>query len=306
MARLLEDKVVVVTGGGRGVGRGIALEVARAGAAVVVNDPGVSPADDSPAESPADEVVKEIIGTGGRAVANTDSVATYEGALRIIACAMDNFGRIDGVVNNAGILRDVIFHKMDPSDFDAVIDVNLRGPFYVASAAAPQMKAQGSGAYVHMTSTATLIGNFGQANYMAAKLGVVGLSTAISLDMQKVGVISNCIAPFAWTRMVGTIPDDTPEQKARLEGLKKLVPERVAPMTIALLPDAARTLPVNGEVFGVRNNEIFLFSKKRPVRAAHASEGWTPESVIDRAFPALKSSFLPPLRSGDIFTWDPV
>lgn len=305
MTGLLENKVVVVTGGGRGVGRGIAIEAARHGAAVVVNDLGVAPGGEALDETPAGEVVREITSAGGRAVENTDTVATWEGALRIVACAMDHFGRIDGVVNNAGILRDTIFHKMDPDDFDLVLDVNLKGPFYVSRAAAPQMKAQGAGAFVHMTSSSALIGNLGQANYMAAKMGVVGLSTSISLDMERFGVVSNCIAPFAWTRMVGTIPNETPEQQKRVEGLKKMVPERIAPLAVALMSDQARA-GVNGQIFGVRNNEIYFFSKTRPVRIMHDGDGWTPETVLDRAIPALSNDFLPPVRSGQVFSWDPV
>lgn len=306
MAALLEDKAVIVTGGGRGVGRGVALAAARAGAAVVVNDLDVSPSGEAMDEAPAAEVVREITDAGGRAVVNADTVATWQGALRIVQCAMDNFGRVDGVVNNAGILRDAIFQKMDPDLFDLVIDVNLKGPFYVSRAAAPQMKAQGRGAFVHMTSSSALVGNLGQANYMAAKMGVVGLSTAISIDMERAGVISNCIAPFAWTRMVGTIPTDTPEQQRRVEGLKRMVPERVAPLAIALLSDAAREAGVNGQIFGVRNNEIYFFSKTRPIQIMHTTDGWTPESVLDRAIPAFAPQFLPPTRSGQVFCWDPV
>jgi NAD(P)-dependent dehydrogenase (short-subunit alcohol dehydrogenase family) len=208
------------------------------------------------------------------------------------------------VVNNAGILRDTIFHKLPPEDFDLVIDVNLKGPFYVSRAAAPHFKEQASGSFVHMTSSSALIGNFGQANYIAAKAAVVGLSRSIALDMQRFNVTSNCIAPFAWTRMVNTIPTDTPEQQARVEGLKKMVPEKIAPFVAALFSAEGRKR-VNGQIFGVRNNEIFFFSQNRPTHIAHNGDGWTPDTVIERAFPMLEPHFYPLVRSGEVFSWAP-
>ncbi len=301
MSRVLEGKVVIVTGGGRGVGRGIALEAALAGARVVVNDL----VEAASGEDPAGDVVGEIRAAGGEAVASPDNVASWESAQRIVARAIDAFGRVDAVVNNAGILIDAIFHKMKPEDFDQVIDVNLRGPFYVSRAAAPYFKDQGSGVFLHMTSSSALIGNLGQANYSASKLGVVGLSTSISLDMERFGVSSNCIAPFAWTRMVGTIPTDTPEQQARVEGLKRMLPERIAPFAVALMTEDGRKR-VNGQIFGVRNNEIYLFSKTRPIQIMHTADGWTPQAVLDRAIPAFTPNFLAPIRSGQVFNWDPV
>jgi NAD(P)-dependent dehydrogenase (short-subunit alcohol dehydrogenase family) len=305
MSDLLADKVIIVTGGGRGVGRGIALEAGRAGAAVIVNDLGVGPGGEvDGSEGPAQDVANEIIAAGGRAAASTDTVSTWAGAQKIVQAALDHFGRVDGVVNNAGILRDTIFHKLPPEDFDLVIDVNLKGPFYVSRAAAPHFKEQASGSFVHMTSSSALIGNFGQANYIAAKAAVVGLSRSIALDMQRFNVTSNCIAPFAWTRMVNTIPTDTPEQKKRVEGLKKMVPEKIAPFVVALLSDAGRKR-VNGQIFGVRNNEIFFFSQHRPTHIAHNGDGWTPETVIERAFPMFEPHFFPLVRSGDVFSWEP-
>jgi NAD(P)-dependent dehydrogenase (short-subunit alcohol dehydrogenase family) len=249
-------------------------------------------------------VVGKIRAAGGEAIVDGGSVAEWNAAHKMVETAVNTFGRIDIVINNAGILRDVMFHRMSEPEFDEVIAVHLKGSFNVSRAAAPHFKAQGSGAYVHMTSTSGLIGNFGQANYSAAKLGIAALSKSIALDMQKFGVRSNAVAPFAWTRMIDSIPADTPEQKKRLEGLKKLVPERVAPLVVALCADGARD--VTGQIFGVRNNEIFLFSQPRPIRNAHRSEGWTPETVLESALPMMKAGFYGLDRSGDVFTWDPV
>jgi NAD(P)-dependent dehydrogenase (short-subunit alcohol dehydrogenase family) len=304
MKKLLEGKVALVTGGGRGVGRGICLAMAEAGAKVVVNDLGATLEGQPDNEQPALEVVRAIQAMGGEAVADGGSVSEWKDAHQMVKTAVDHFGRIDIVVNNAGILRDVMFHRMSEAEFDAVVAVHLKGSFNVSRAAAPFFKEQGSGAYVHMTSTSGLIGNFGQANYISAKLGVMGLSKSIAIDMQKFGVRSNAVAPFAWTRMVSSIPDETPEQKKRVEGLKKLVPEKVAPFVVALCADEARA--VSGQVFGVRNNEIYLFSQPRPIKTAHRGQGWTPESVLETAIPMMQSEFYPLDRSGDVFTWDPV
>ena len=304
MNRLLEGKVALVTGGGRGVVRGIALALAEAGAKVVVNDLGATLDGQASGEQPAHEVAAAIAALGGEALVDGGSVADWNAAHRMVEAAVERFGRIDIVVNNAGILRDVMFHRMSEAEWDAVIAVHLKGTFNVSRAAAPHFKAQGGGAFVHMTSTSGLIGNLGQANYAAAKLGIVALSKSIAMDMAKFGVRSNAVAPFAWTRMIDSIPAETPEQKKRVDGLKKLVPEKVAPFVVALCADAAKD--VTGQVFGVRNNEIYLFSQPRPVRTAHRGEGWTPESVLETALPTLRADFHALDRSADVFTWDPV
>jgi short-subunit dehydrogenase len=155
-----------------------------------------------------------------------------------------------------------------------------------------------------MTSTSGLIGNFGQANYSAAKLGVAALSKSIALDMQRFGVRSNCIAPFAWSRMTSSIPAETEAEKARVARLQQMTPDKNAPLAVYLASDAAKE--VTGQIFAARHNELFIFSQPRPVRSTHRGEGWTPEAIAEVAMPALKSAFLPLDRSGDVFCWDPV
>ena len=302
--KMVQDKVVVVTGAGGGIGRDMALALAAEGAKVVVNDIGTSTTGEGTDAGPAQKVVEEIKAAGGQAVANMDSVAEGPAAGRIVQCALDHFGRIDGVVNNAGILRDRFFHKMSLDEWDAVIKVHLYGSYYMSRAAATHFKEQERGAFVHMTSTSGLIGNFGQANYSAAKLALVALSKSIALDMQKFQVRSNCIAPFAWSRMIGSIPTDTPEQQARVDKLKQMTPNKIAPLAVYLLSDQAKD--VNAQVFAVRNNEIFLMSQPRPLRSVHQGEGWTPEDIASHAIPALKSSFVPMERSPEVFSWDPI
>lgn len=295
MSGIVAGKVAIVTGAGNGIGKGIALAMAASGASVVVND--IS------AEA-GQAVVDEIIAAGGKAVANTDNVARRETAEGIVKTAVDTFGRIDIVVNNAGNLRDRLFHKMNDEEWSQVIDVHLNGSFNVSRAAAPYFREQESGAYIHMTSTSGLIGNFGQSNYSAAKMGIVGLSKSIALDMSRFNVRSNCIAPFAWTAMTSSIPANTPEEKARVLKLQKMEAGKVAPMVVYLGSDAANE--VTGQIFSVRANEIMLFSQPRPIRSVHLSEGWTPESIAEIAAPAMKNSFFALERSPDVINWDPI
>lgn len=301
---MLADKVVAVTGAGRGIGRAIAMLCAAEGANVVVNDYGVSAAGEGADAAPAEDTAAAIKAAGGRAVANVASVADAAGAVSVIDTAIAEFGRIDAVVNNAGFIRDAIFHKMSQQNWDDVIDVHLNGYFYVSRAAAPHFREQGSGAYVHFVSAAGLIGNVGQANYAAAKMGVVGLSTSIALDMQRFGVRSNCIAPWAWTRSIGAMSAETPERGRWLERMKQMTPEKIAPLAAFLCSDRAQA--VSGQIFGVRKNEIFLFSRPQMVRSVHNAEGWTPGSIAEMLLPALEPSFQRLRTSADTFVWDPV
>jgi NAD(P)-dependent dehydrogenase (short-subunit alcohol dehydrogenase family) len=300
----LDGKVVIVTGAGRGIGREIALLAAAEGAKVVVNDPGVA-ADGSGANAtPAEEVVEDIRKRGGVAVANFETVAEAIPASKIVKAAIDHFGRLDGVVNNAGILRDAIFHKMSIDAFESVIKVHLMGSFYVSHAAARIFREQEHGAFVHFTSTSGLIGNYGQANYSAAKLGIVGLSKSIALDMERFNVRSNCVSPFAWSRLIGTIPTETEAEKARVARMQQMGPEKIAPLSTFLLGDAAKD--VTGQIFAVRMNEIFLMGQSRPLRSIHRDGGWTPQTIAEHGMPALKSSFYKLDRSADIFSWDAI
>ncbi len=280
---MLKGKVAVVTGAGRGIGREIALLMARHGAQVVVNDYGGSAAGSGGENAPADEVVNEIAKAGGKAVANYDSVASMAGGQAIVKKAVDTFGRVDIIVNNAGILRDRMIFNMTEEEWDAVINTHLKGTFAVTRAAAPLMREQKGGRIINMTSTSGLIGNVGQANYAAAKLGIFGLTKATALDMGRYNVTANCISPFAWTRMIGTIPTETETQKARVEKIKKLSP-----------------------AFGVRGKEIMLFSHERPIMRVHNSDGWTPESFAE-VFPGtLQHHLVPHVTSGQYFNYDPM
>jgi NAD(P)-dependent dehydrogenase (short-subunit alcohol dehydrogenase family) len=301
---IVAGKVAIVTGAGRGIGRAIALDLARAGARVVVCDIGASLQGAGSDAGPAEAVVAEIRQAGGEAIACTLSIVEPANADEIVKVALQTFGKVDILVNNAGILRDVIFHKMSWSDWSDVIAVHLNGSFNMSRACAGHFREQNSGAFVHMTSTSGLVGNFGQANYMAAKLGIAGLSRGIALDMQRFKVRSNCIAPFAWTRMIDSIPAQSDEDKQRIERFQQMTPDKIAPLAVYLASDRAEG--ISGQIFAVRNNEVFLFNQPRPIRTLHRAEGWTPEKLDQQLRGAFAPSFTPLERSSDVFSWDPV
>jgi NAD(P)-dependent dehydrogenase (short-subunit alcohol dehydrogenase family) len=278
--------------------------MARQGARVVVNVYGGSEVGTGSDRKPADEVVDEIRRGGGEAVPNYESVASMAGGQSIIKTAIDAFSRVDIVVNNAGILRDRMIFNMSEEEWDAVINTHLKGTFAVTRAAAPIMREQKWGRVINMTSTSGLIGNVGQANYAAAKLGIFGLTKVTALDMARYNVTANCISPFAWTRMIGTIPTETETQKARVEKIKKLSPAHIAPVAAFLASDAAKD--VTGQVFGVRGKEIMLFSHERPIMRVHLDEGWTAERLVEMFPGTLQHHLVPMETSGQYFNYDPL
>jgi NAD(P)-dependent dehydrogenase (short-subunit alcohol dehydrogenase family) len=304
MPGIVKGRTAIVTGAGRGIGRGIAMLLGREGARVVVCDVGASLQGEGNDAGPAQQTVEAIRKAGGEAVASTLSITEPKNAEAIVKQALDSFGRVDMLVNNAGILRDVIFHKMSWSDWSDVISVHLDGSFNMSRAVAPLFREQGSGAFVHMTSTSGLVGNFGQANYMAAKLGIMGLSRGIALDMARFNVRSNCIAPFAFTRMIESIPAQSEQDKNRIEAFQRMTPEKIAPLAVYLSSDAASD--ITGQIFSVRNNEIYLFNQPRPIKTIHRADGWTPEQLVTELKSALAPSFTPLERSEDVFNWDPI
>jgi NAD(P)-dependent dehydrogenase (short-subunit alcohol dehydrogenase family) len=304
MAGIVAGKTAIVTGGGRGIGRGIALLMAKEGARVVVCDIGASLQGEGLDSGPAQDTVAEIKKAGGEAIASTLSIVEPKNAEQIVKAALDAFGRVDILVNNAGILRDVIFHKMSWSDWSDVIAVHLNGAFNMSRALAGHFREEKSGAYVHMTSTSGLVGNFGQANYMAAKMGIVGLSRGIALDMARFNVRSNCIAPFAWTRMIESIPAQTEDEKRRIAAFQQMTPDKIAPLAVYLGSDAAAG--VSGQIMSVRNNEIYLFNQPRPIKTMHRADGWTPATVAAELKDAFAGSLTSLERSEEVFDWDPI
>ena len=303
---LLSGKVVLVTGAAGGIGKECALLAAREGAKVLVNDlgGGVSGADEGSA-GPAEATAAEIRAAGGEALSNSQSVTSLEAVQGMVRQAIEAFGGLHAVINPAGILRDGMFHKMSEPDWDAVIAVHLRGAFNVSRAAVEHFRDQQEGSFVHFTSTSGLIGNIGQANYAAAKLGVMVLSRILAMEGALKNVRSNIIAPFAWTRMIATIPVRDEASAQRVERMRSgMRADQVAQLAVALASPAAAD--VNGQVFGARGNEVVLFSQPRPVRSVARLEGWTPETLIEQAFPAMRPDFTDLGASASVFPYDPI
>jgi len=277
---LLEGKVAIVTGSGRGIGRGIVLALAREGAHVVVNDVGCSVDGRGTEGDPAAQVCREVEAMGGRAIPNYDSVSDFESAGRIVRAATETFGRLDVLVNNAGIVRDRTIVKMTEEDFDAVLAVHLKGSFNCGRHAIPVMREQGYGRIVNITSSAGLRGNFGQTNYSAAKAALMGITFTWALELGKHGITVNALAPSGMTRMVGSMPGMenrpvAPEMNPDLNG------------AIVAFLASERAGHVNGQVFGRRGYAFTLFQTPRPVAAMYREGGWTAAEIaanFDAAF----------------------
>ena len=289
----LDGKVVLVTGGGNGIGRDCALIAAQEGAKVVVNDLGGGlKGEDEGSATAAEKVCEEIRAAGGEAVSNSDSVTNLDAVYGMVELAKKTFGGLHAVINPAGILRDVMFHKMTEADWDAVIAVHMRGSFNVARATIELFREQNDGAYMFFTSTSGLFGNIGQANYGAAKMGIAGLSRIIAMEGARNNVRSNCLAPVAWTRMTQSVPvKDEAAAARRAQMAEAIRADQPAILSVALCSEQAKD--VSGQIFGARGNDIQLYSQPRPIANLTRAEGWTPSTVINEALKELEPKYFP-------------
>jgi NAD(P)-dependent dehydrogenase (short-subunit alcohol dehydrogenase family) len=290
---ILDGKVVLVTGGGNGIGRDCALIAAQEGAKVLVNDLGGGLAGgDEGSTGPAETVANEIKAAGGEAAFNSESVTSLKAVQGMVEQAMDTFGALHAVINPAGILRDGMFHKMSEQDWDRVIEVHMKGSFNVARATIEHFREQNDGAYVFFTSTSGLLGNIGQTNYGAAKMGIAGLSRIIAMEGARNNVRANCLAPVAWTRMTQSVPvKDEAAAARRAQMAQTIRPDQPARLSVALVSDAAKD--VSGQIFGASGENIILYSQPRPIATLTKEEGWTPSTIISEAFAGMADKFYP-------------
>ena len=283
----LKGRNAVVTGAGRGIGRAVAILLAQEGANVVVNDPGVSVDGTGHDDGPAEQVANEIKQDGGKAVANYDSVATAEGGENMVRQCVDAFGRIDILINVAGILRDRMVFNMSEEEWDAVINVHLKGHFNTIKPASVLMRQQRYGRIVNFSSISGLRGISGQSNYGAAKAGIAGLTRVVARDLGRYGVTTNCIAPGAMTRMVAQVPESARQLRAARgmgpapapQAIAERTPEQVAPMTIWLCTDDAWN--VNGKIFHVSGGTVSLAHEETPMRQITKDGKWTIEELVN-------------------------
>ena len=302
---ILEGKTILVTGGGRGIGRECALAAAKYGAKVLVNDLGGGMASTEDGSiGPAQEVVNEIRAAGGTAAANGGNVAKIEDVAQMVEQAKDELGGLHGVINPAGILRDLTLHKMTEADWDSVLAVHLRGSFNIVKTTIEHFREQREGSYVLFGSTAGLIGNVAQANYAAAKMGIVGLSRVVAIEGQSRNIRSNVLAPFAWTRMMDSVVPQNDEQAARLDRMKKTMrADQVAEFAVALCAPSA---DISGQIYAVRGDEILLFSQPRPIRSVSRIGGWDVNSILEAGLPSLKPSNIELCVPAAVFPYDPI
>src|ERR1700677_501773 len=286
---LLDGKVVLITGGGRGIGRETALIAARHGAKVVVNDLGGDIHGNGADRAPAQNVADEIKAAGGEAVANTESVTDLAAVGRMVQQAMDTYGALHAVSNPAGILRDRIAHNMTEEEWDAIMTVHLRGHFNVVRAAINHFRTQQDGVYVMWSSSSGLIGNVGQTNYGAAKMGIAGLSRIIAMEGARNNVRSNAVSPGAATRMTDSVPRDEEGAKRR-EAMRAIQsPVRPAELAVALMSDAAKH--ISGQIFGAGGYNLSIFSQPRPIKTYSREGGWDAEGIVKDFFPRAEPDF---------------
>ena len=286
---LLDGKVVLVTGGGRGIGRETALIAARQGAKVVVNDLGAGVHGEGADKGPAQEVADIINSAGGQAIANTESVTDLAAVNRMVGAAMEKFGGLHVVSNPAGILRDRMAHNMTEEEWDAIMTVHLRGHFNVVRATINHFRTQQDGVYVMWSSTSGLIGNVGQANYGAAKMGIAAFSRIIAMEGARNNVRSNSVAPGAMTRMTDSVPRSEEQAKAREAMREVQSPVRPAELAVALMSDAAKH--ISGQIFGAGGYNLSVFSQPRPIHTYSRQGGWSAEAIIKDFFPRAEKDF---------------